>query len=172
MIRRTINLGLMAMLIWATFPVVAGFPMPQNKPPHALEGLYEVSATRTDKGQGFKFLVSLKSDGGKWTGEVRETPFPVTVNEVAVAGENSLTGSATADLGGRTISFTVKVEGGKITCNARDGERAATITATKKATEGKVTATVEGTYEGQLVADDQNTFPVELIIKRTKPSDK
>jgi hypothetical protein len=172
MIRRTIRLGLMAILIWATLPAMAGFPKPQNKPPHPLEGLYEVSATRTDTGQGFKFLVSLTSDGGKWVGEVRETPFPVTVKEVAVAGENSLTGSATADAKGKAISFTVKVEGSKITCNASDGDKAITLTATKKATEGKAPATVEGTYEGQAVAEGENTLPIELIIKRTKPSDK
>ena len=172
MTRRTMRSGLLAMLICATIMAVTGFPKAQNKPLHPLEGLYEVSATRTDTGQGFKFLVSLKSDGGKWVGEVRETPFPVTVKEVAVAGENSLTGSATADAMGKAISFTVKVEGSKITCNASDGEKAANLTATKKATEGRGAATVEGTYEGQAGAEGENTFPNELIIKRAKPSDK
>ena len=170
MIRQTMRLRMMAPLICATILAVTGFPKAQNKPLHPLEGLYEVSATRTDTGQGFKFTVSLTRDGGKWAGEVRETPIPVTVKEVTVTGENSLTGSATADIG-RTISFTVKVEGSKITCNASDGEKAMALTATKKATEGKATATVEGTYGGQ-AAEGQNTFPVELIIKRVNPSDK
>ena len=171
MTRRTMRPGLLAMLICATIMAVTGFPKARNKPLHPLEGLYEVSATRTDTDQGFKFLVSLTSDGGKWTGAVRETPIPVTVKEVTVAGENSLTGSATADARGKVISFTVKIEGGKITCDASDGEKAITITATKKATEGKASVTVEGTYGGQ-AAEGQNTFPVELIIKRVKPSDK
>ena len=172
MIRQTMRLGLSAMLICATVLAVTGFPKPQNNRPHPLEGLYEVSATRTDKGNGFKFLVSLKRDGSKWTGEVREAVIPVTVKEVTVTGENSLAGSATADAGGETISFTVTVEGNKITCNARAGEKAITVTATKKATEGKAPATVEGTYEGQAGAEGEQTFPVELIIKRSKPSDK
>jgi hypothetical protein len=172
MIKQTIGSRLVATLIIATLMAMTGFPKPQNNRPHPLEGLYEVSATRTDTGQGFKFLVLLKSDGGKWVGEVRETPFPVTVKEVTVAGENSLTGRATADAKGSAISFTVKVEESKITVNASDGEKSATLTATKKATEGKVTATVEGTYEGQAGAEGENTFPIELIIKRAKPSDK
>ena len=172
MIRQMMRLGLIAALIWATFPAVAGFPRPQNKSPHPLEGLYEVQATRTDKGDGFKFLVSLTNDGGKWAGAVREAVVPVTVKEVTVTGENSLTGIATAEPGGEAISFTVKVEGNKITCNASAGDRAATLTATKKAIDGKLTATVEGTYEGQFVVEGQNNFPVEIIIKRAKPADK
>jgi hypothetical protein len=172
MIRQTMRLGLVAALIWATLPAVAGFPRPQNKSPHPLEGLYEVSATRTDTGQGFKFLVSLTNDGGKWVGAVREAVIPVTVKEVTVTGENSLTGIATAEAGGETISFTVKVEGNKITCDASAGDKAATLTATKKAIDGTVTATVEGTYEGQFVAEGQKNFPIELIIKRMKPAEK
>jgi len=172
MIRQTMRSGLLAMLICATILSVTGFPKAQNKPSHPLEGLYEVSATRTDKGQGFKFLVSLTNDGGKWLGEVRETPIPVTVTEVTVTGENSLTGSATVDAGGKTASFTVKVEGSKITVNVTDGERPATLTATKKATEGKAPATVEGIYEGQAGAEGEKSFPIEIIIKRTKSSDK
>ncbi|HEU0174136.1 MAG TPA: hypothetical protein VFV58_07710 [Blastocatellia bacterium] len=172
MIRHTMRLGLMAALIWATLPAVTGFPKAQNNSPHPLEGLYEVSATRTDTGNGFKFLVSLTRDGGKWVGAVREAVIPVTVKEVTVTGENRLTGIATADGGGKTISFTVKVEGNKITLNVSVGENAATLTATKKATEGKDAATVEGTYEGQTAPEGQKTFPVELIIKRIKPADK
>ena len=105
MTRRTMRPGLLAMLICATIMAVTGFPKARNKPLHPLEGLYEVSATRTDTGQGFKFLVSLKSDGGKWVGEVRETPFPVTVKEVTVTGENSLTGGGAADAKGKAISL-------------------------------------------------------------------
>ena len=172
MIRQMMRSGLVAALIWATLPAVTGFPKPQDNRPHSLEGLYEVSATRTDTDNGFKFLVSLKRDGGKWVGAVSEAVIPVTVKEVTVTGENSLTGIATADGGGMTLSFTVKVEENKITLNASDGEKAATLTATKKATEGKGAATVEGTYEGQFVAGGQKTFPVEIIIKRIKPADK
>lgn len=97
---------------------------------------------------------------------------PVTVKEVTVNGENGLTGIATADGGGETISFTVKLEGNKITLNASAGEKAATLTATKKAIDGTAAATVEGTYEGQFVAEGHTAFPVEIIIKRIKPADK
>lgn len=173
MIRHTMRLGLIAALFWATLPAVTGFPKPQNNSPHPLEGLYEVSATRTDKGDGFKFLVSLKRDESKWVGAVREAVVPVTVKEVTITGENGLSGIATADAGGETISFTVKLEGNKITLNASAGDKAATLTATKKAIEGTAAATVEGTYEGQfVVADGKEAFPVELIIKRIKPADK
>ena len=170
MIRQTMRLCLLAMLICATILAVTGTSSAQNKAPHLLEGIYEISATRTDTGQGFKFIVSLKIDGGKWVGEVRE--IPVTVKEVTVTGENSLSGSASFNAGGKTVSFTVKVEGGKITVNVSDVERPASITATKKATEGKVTATVEGTYEGQAGAEGEKMFPIELILKRTYSSDK
>src|SRR5262245_7619302 len=172
MIRRMMSSGVLATLICSTILALTGFPKAQNKTLHPLEGLYEVSATRTDTGQGFKFLVSLRSDGVKWVGEVRETPIPVTVKEVTVTGENSLTGSATADAGRKTVSFTVKVEESKITVNVSDGERPGAVTATKKATEGKAPATVEGTYEGQAGAEGEKSFPIELIIKRAKPSDK
>jgi hypothetical protein len=172
MIKRTMKSGLLATLICVTILAVTGFLKTQNKSPHVLEGLYEVSLTDTDKGEGLKFLVSLTRDGDKWGGAVRETPFPVTVKEVTVTSENSLTGSATMDAEGDAISFTVKVEGSKITCIGSDGKKTATLTATKKATEGKVTATVEGTYEGQAGIEGENPFPIELIIKRMKPSDK
>jgi hypothetical protein len=164
--------GLLTTLICVTILAVTGFPKAQNKPLHPLEGLYEVSLTDTDIGEGFKFLVSLTRDGDKWVGAVRETPFPVTVIEVTVTGENSLTGSATAYDKGEASSFTVKVEGSKITCNGSDGKKTATLTATKKATEGKVTATVEGAYKGQAGIEGETPFSVELIIKRMKPSDK
>src|SRR5262245_38335010 len=111
MIKRTMKSGLLATLICVTILAVTGFPKTQNKSPRVLEGLYEVSLTDTDKGEGLKFLVSLTRDGDKWGGAVHETPFPVTVKEVTVTGENSLTGSATMDAEGDAISFTVKVEG-------------------------------------------------------------
>jgi hypothetical protein len=76
------------------------------------------------------------------------------------------------DAEGDAISFTVKVEGSKITCSVSDGKQTATLTATKKATEGMVTATVEGTYEGQVGIEGEKPFHIELIIKRMKPSDK
>ena len=115
--------------------------------------------------------------GGQKEKEINFSQFMTDVDqgnikEVTVTGENSLTGIATADGGGKTISFTVKVEGNKITLNVSVGENAATLTATKKATEGKDAATVEGTYEGQFAPEGQKTFSVELIIKRIKPADK
>ena len=170
MIRPILRSGLMAAIVCST--ILALSASAQDKPPHPLEGLYEVSANRTDKGQGFNFLVSLKRDGGKWVGAVSETPVPVTVKEVTIDGENSLTGSATIDAGGNPISITVKFDGSKITCNATDGDKAITITGEKKATGGKATVTIEGTYAGQASAVDGNSFPIEIILKRAKSSDK
>ncbi len=172
MLRQTTRSLLSATLICATLLAVTGFPQAQNRPRRTLEGLYEVTATRADNGQGYSFLVSLTRESDKWVGAVRDTPFPVTVKEVVVVSPNRLTGSASFDVMGTTVSLTVKVEGNKITCNASERGRAATLTATKKTTAGRGAATIEGTYQGQAEAEGQNTFPIELVIKRMKPSDK
>jgi len=51
---------------------------------------------------------------------VRETPIPVTVKEVTVAGENSLTGSATADAKGKAISLAAIAIGSRRADNHSD----------------------------------------------------
>ena len=149
-----------------------GFPKPQNTALHPLEGLYEVSITPVDRERGFKFVVSLTRNDSKWVGEVRDTPVAVTVKDVTVTGENSLTGSVSIDAGEKTLKVAVKVEGSKIVCDMSDGEKAATLTATKKVTEGKATTTIEGTYEAKAVMEGRDPLLLELVIKRTKPAEK
>lgn len=170
MIRHMLRSALMAVALGVALMALVGTSKAQTTPPHPLEGLYEVSLDHN--GEVISFLVLFKRDGSKWGGEVRGTPIPVTVKELTVAGENSLTGAASADAEGRTVTITLKLEGSKITANLSLGERTATFTATKKETEGKAAATIEGAYDAQAVMEGRDPISVVLTIKRTKPADK
>jgi hypothetical protein len=171
-IRQMTRSCLAAMLICATLLVTTGFPRPQSGSAHPLEGLYEVSIKRGDVGGGIRFLVSLTRQGSSWVGEVSETPVPVTVKNITVIGDNSLTGTATVDEKGEAISITLKADGSKITCSVKDGERTATLTATKNASQEKATIDLEGIYDAHAVLDGGNSLAFELVIKRMKPADK
>jgi len=161
--------GLVAMLMVATLLAMAGLPQPRTESPHPLEGLYEVSIT-TDTGEVIRFLVSLKSESGKWVGEVRD--LPVTVKEVTVTGESNPTIIATATTEGMTGTITIKFEGSKLTSSVKIGEQTITLSGARKETEGQATATIEGTYEAQASAEGEDPLLFVLTIKRTKPADK
>lgn len=168
MAAQTIRSGLWAMLLSASLLTVSGFPNPQNRTPHPLEGDYAVSLTRANVGGGIRFVVSLKRDGSKWVGEVRETPVPVVVKEVTVTGRNNLMVNATGVAGGVPATITLKIDGRKVNCSVNVGPRTADITATKKG--GKAT-TIEGTYEGEGVVDSGERVPFVLIVKRIQGVD-
>lgn len=125
-----------------------------------------MSFARKDVRGGIRFLVSLKRDGSKWLGEVRETPVPVTVTNVTVTGRNSLTVSASGAAGGFPSTVTLKIDGRRITSSVNMGPRAATVTATKKA--GEKATTIEGTYEGEGVIDGRDAVPFVLTVKRIR----
>jgi hypothetical protein len=103
---------------------------------------------------------------------VRDTPVPIKVTDVTVVGDNTLTGSASFEERGKAIIIKVKVERGKIMCIGDDGEKKVTLTATKKAIEGKTTETIEGTYEAEGIEEGKDPIPLELNIKRTNLANK
>ena len=170
MIKQTVRSSAAAVLICATLLVGTGLAGPQAR--HPLEGTYEVFITRGDVGGGFRFVVSFTRQAGRWAGEVRNTPVPVTVNEITVTGETNLSATATANSQGENGTITLKADGSKITCNVTlsGGTETATITATKKGDQGK--ATLEGTYDARAELNDGTTLTLELIIRRMKPADK
>ena len=172
--RQMLRSGLLAMLMGTAMLAMTGPLKPQTVPPQSMEGLYEVSIT-DERGETLIFLVSLKRDADKWVGDVRGVP--VTIKDVTVAGESNPLVFATITVeektGAKTAAITIKFEGSKMILNLSDGTRGPkSVTGIKKETEGKATATIEGTYEFNMAGGNDQKKPLFLSIKRTKLADK
>ena len=74
----------------ACFALILSAPVYAQSDAHPVEGTYDVEATGDTIGT-IKFLLVLKRDGDKWTGEYRNTPIPIKVNSVKVEGDTNLT---------------------------------------------------------------------------------
>ncbi|MBK9708751.1 MAG: hypothetical protein IPO77_17625 [Acidobacteria bacterium] len=144
---------------------------------NGIEGKYKVTATSSELGT-LNFGMVLKRSGDKWSGEVVDSPTPLTVTAVTVDAENKVT--ITADAGGTTVTIAGKYDGGKIAgdfsagdikgtwSGMKDGAAAApaaAATATSSSAGGAASA-LEGTYDFKIVADGQGEFPMTLVIKR------
>lgn len=146
----------------------------------AVEGTYNVTASSNELGT-INFLIVLKRDGGKWAGEVKDSPTLMTVTNVAVDETNKIT--ITADAGGTTVTIVGKFDSGAIAGDWTAGDLKGTWKATKKDTVAASakpadkpaaapsaaagsTAGFEGTYDAKVIADGQGELPFTLIIKR------
>jgi hypothetical protein len=147
----------------------------------AVEGTYNVTASSNELG-AITFLMVLKRDGGKWTGEVKDSPTPMTVTNVAVDDTNKIT--ITADAGGTTVTIVGKYDNGAIAGDWTAGDLKGTWKAAKKdtvaaaaakpadkpaaapAASAASTAGLEGTYDAKVIADGQGELSFTLIIKR------
>jgi hypothetical protein len=157
---------------------IAGASLAQNGG-NAVEGTYNVSASSSELGT-INFLMVLKRDGSKWTGEVKDSPTPLTVTNVVVDETNKIT--ITADAGGTTVTIIGKYDTGTIAGDWTAGDLKGTWKATKKdatvadakpaekpaaaAPAAGAIAGLEGTYDAKVIADGQGELPFTLIIKR------
>jgi len=160
--------GVLLSLVFAMFMSVAAFA--QN-----IEGTYNVSAASAELGT-INFVLVLKKDGAKWTGEIKDSPIPQTVTSVTVDGDNII---IVTDAGGTPVNIKGKFTGDKVAGDwtAGDakgtwkGEKAGAAGATAmagpapKSTGGAIPAGIEGSYDFKIVADGQGEFVMTLIIK-------
>ena len=141
---------------------------------NGVEGKYKVTATSSELGT-LNFGMVLKRNGDKWSGEVVDSPTPLTVTAVTVDAENKVT--ITADAGGTTVTIAGKYDGGKIagdfsagdikgTWSGMKDEVAAAPAAAAAAPASSSSSALEGTYDFKIVADGQGEFPMTLVIKR------
>ena len=160
--------GALLSLVFAMFMSVAAFAQ-------AAEGSYNVAATSAELGT-INFVLVLKKDGGKWTGEIKDSPIPQTVTSVTVDGDNI---TIVTDAGGTPVNIKGKFTGATVAGDwtAGDakgtwkGEKAGAMAAgaamagpAPKAA-GGASAGIEGSYDFKIVADGQGEFVMTLIIK-------
>ena len=176
MARRTMKTASMALaLVWAMSLAVAGLAVSQTGGTHPVEGTYEVTAIGNEIGT-IKFVMALKRDGGKWAGEIKDAPLPMTINGVTVDADNNVTLAMAA--GDAKVTATGKYDGGKLSGNFTAGDAKGTFSATKLADGAKPadkpspsatsssSAALEGAYDAQITAEGQGSLPFVLIIKR------
>jgi hypothetical protein len=141
-----------------------------------VEGTYNVTATSSELGT-INFQLILKRDGGKWTGEVKDSPTPLTVTTVTVDETNKMT--IVADAGGTAVTIVGKFDNGTVAGDWSAGDIKGTWKGAKKdamvadakpaaapAASAASAAGIEGTYDAKVVADGQGELPFTLVIKR------
>ena len=139
------------------------------------EGTYNVSAASAELGT-INFVLVLKKEGGKWTGEIKDSPIPQTVTSVTVEGDAI---TIVTDAGGTPVNIKGKFADGKVAGDWTAGDAkgtwkgekavAAASTATAapapKPAGAAIPAGIEGSYDFKIVADGQGEFVMTLIIK-------
>lgn len=149
---------------------------------HPVEGTYTVESKSAELGT-IAFQLILKRDGGKWTGDIKDAPMPITITSVAVDETNKVT--IVADAGGTPVTIIGKLEGDKIAGDWTAGDMKGTWSGGKKANvvasaaSGTSTAapaaaagassawaSLEGSYDFKIVADGQGELPLTLVIKK------
>jgi hypothetical protein len=140
------------------------------------EGAYTVTANSAELGT-VNFVLILKRDGAKWTGEVKDSPTPLTITKVTVDGGKI---AITADAGGTAVTingefanggFAGDWSAGDIKGTWKGAKKDATAAEAKPATAAPVSAEAlaafEGTYEAKITAEGQGTLDFTLVIKRS-----
>ncbi|HEV2666880.1 MAG TPA: hypothetical protein VG324_18315 [Blastocatellia bacterium] len=142
---------------------------------HPVEGTYSVTANSAELG-AVNFVLILKRDGGKWTGEVKDSPTPLTITSINIDDTNKMT--IAADAGGTAVTINGKFDNGEFAGDwsagdikgtwkgaKKDASAAAAKPASKPAKPEDLAA-LEGTYEATITAEGQGSFPFTLVIKR------
>ena len=133
---------------------------------HPVEGKYEATATGDAIGT-INFQMTLKRDGDKWSGQIVNSPQPMTINKVSVDADNKL--SITADTGGTEVTLTAKYDEGKFAGKWTAGDANGTWSGIKQggaAASAAPAGAVEGTYAAEVTADGQGSMPFTLIVKK------
>lgn len=145
----------------------------QNGSP--IEGMYNVTANSAELGT-VNFVLILKRDsGGKWTGEIKDSPTPLTITKVTIDDTNKIT--VTADAGGTAVTINGKFDNGELAGDWSAGDIKGTWKGAKKdaaAVAAKppaplsaaVAAELEGTYDAKISAEGQGELTFTLVIKR------
>ncbi len=168
MVKRALTMiGLAAIL---TMMAVAG--LAQNGGSHPVEGTYNVESKSSELGS-ITFVLVLKREGGKWMGEIKDSPMPLAISSVTVDEANKVT--VNADAGGTPVTIAGKFTDGKIAGDWSAGDMKGTWTGAKKdaavaaakpAGGGAAAGGVEGTYDFKIIADGQGELPLTLVIKK------
>ena len=140
------------------------------------EGAYTVTANSAELGT-VNFVLILKRDGAKWTGEIKDSPTPLTISSVKIDDTNNI--SITADAGGTAVTINGKFDkdgfagdwsAGDIKGTWKGAKKDATAAETKPAAapaSAEALAAFEGTYEAKITAEGQGTLDFTLVIKRS-----
>ncbi len=166
--------GAVLSLVFAMVFAVATFAQS-----HPVEGSYNVTSTSSEMGT-MAFVMVLKKDGGKWAGEIKDAPMPLTVTSVTVDEMNKVT--VVADAGGTPVTIIGKYADNKIAGDWSAGDIKGTWKSEKKgamaaapasgaammakpAMGGTTAADIVGSYDLKIVADGQGEFAMTLIVK-------
>ncbi|MDQ3010112.1 MAG: hypothetical protein M3X11_05360, partial [Acidobacteriota bacterium] len=114
-------------LVFAMIFAVAAFG--QSTSAHPVEGSYNVTSTSSELGT-MSFVMILKKDGSKWSGEVKDSPTPLTVTSVTVDATNKVT--VVADAGGTPVTIIGNYASDKIAGDWTAGDIKGTWKAEKK----------------------------------------
>jgi hypothetical protein len=142
----------------------------------SVEGTYSVTANSAELGT-VNFLMILKRDGGKWTGEVKDSPTPLTITSVTIDDTNKIT--IAADAGGTAVTINGKFDNGELAGDWSAGDIKGTWKGAKKdvaaaaakpaasaPASAEALAALEGTYDAKISADGQGELTFTLVIKR------
>src|SRR5262245_64441534 len=97
---KLICLSLVCAMALAQASLAQGGPSPSP-----IEGTYGVTANSAELG-AINFVLILKRDGGKWKGEIRDSPTPLTITSVTIDDTNKIT--IAADTGGTAVTINGK----------------------------------------------------------------
>jgi hypothetical protein len=140
------------------------------------EGAYTVTANSAELGT-VNFVLILKRDGAKWTGEVKDSPTPLTISSVKIDDTNNI--SITADAGGTAVTINGKFDKGEFAGDWSAGDikgtwkgakKDATVAAAKPDAappSAEALAAFEGTYDATINAEGQGSLTFTLVIKRS-----
>jgi len=146
---------------------------------HPAEGTYVVAATGAEIGT-INFTLKLMKKGDMWTGEISESPIPMTVKTVTVGADNKVAIVAATD--SAEVNLNAVLDAGKLTGDWTAGAAKGTWTAARKdavaapaaggagaagAGGAAVSAgALEGTYDAEVTAEGQGSLPFVLVIKK------
>lgn len=138
----------------------------------AIEGTYSVTASSAELGT-VNFMLVLKRDGAKWTGEIKDSPTPLTISSITIDDTNKIT--IAADAGGTSVTINGKFDkdalagdwsAGDIKGTWKGAKKDAAVAAAAKPASAEALAAFEGTYDAKVVADGQGELTFTLVIKR------
>ena len=139
-----------------------------------IEGAYSVTASSAELGT-VNFMLILKRDGDKWTGEIKDSPTPLTISSIKIDDSNKI--SITADAGGTAVTINGKFDKDELAGDWSAGDikgtwkgakkDAAAAAAAAKPASAEALAAFEGTYDAKVVADGQGELTFTLVIKRS-----
>jgi hypothetical protein len=140
------------------------------------EGAYTITANSAELGT-VNFVLILKRDGAKWTGEVKDSPTPLTITSVTIDDKNKLT--IAADAGGTSVTIAGEFASGGFAGDWSAGDIKGTWKGAKKddaaaaakpaaaPASAEALAALAGTYDVTVNAEGQGGLTLTLVIKRS-----